>query len=90
MAVTRSANTIRMTADNDTVTGLLRVCSINYIAGTGTPTAALKVANTGGAVLWSANSATSDVYDVDLRLEDGVTYHLDLAGTGTEVILYVE
>lgn len=90
MAVTTSSNTIRITADNDTVTGVKRICSIGYIAGTGTPTAALKKTDTNGALLWSANSATSDVYDVDLRLEDGVTYHFDLAGTGTEVILYLE
>lgn len=90
MAVTTSSNTIRITADNDTITGVKRICGINYVAGTGTPTAALKVTDTNGAILWSSNAAASDVYDVDLRLENGVTYHFNLAGTGTEVILYLK
>ena len=90
MAVTTSSNTIRITADNDTITGTRRICGINYVAGTPTPSAQMKVTNTSGALLWSANSTSSDVYDVDIRLENGVTYHFDLAGTGTEVILYLE
>lgn len=90
MAVTRRANTIRITADNDTVTGPVRIKAINYVAGTGTPTAVMKETDTNGAVMWSANSATSDVYGVCVKLESGIVYHFDLAGTGTEVILYTE
>jgi hypothetical protein len=89
MAVTRALNTIRITADNDTITGVQRICGINYVAGTSSPSAQLKVTNTSGALLWSANSTTSDVYDVDLRLQADETYHIDMAGTGTEIILYL-
>lgn len=90
MAVTRALNTIRITADDDTVTGIGRICAINYIAGTASPSAQLKVTNTSGAILWSANSATSDVYSVELKCENSATYHVDMAGTGTEIILYLE
>lgn len=89
MAVTRQGNSIRITADNDTITGIFRIKSINYVAGTGTPTAQMKVTDTNGMLLWSANAATSDEYSVCMRLANG-TYHFDLAGTGTEVILHLE
>ena len=90
MAVTRTLNTIRITADNDTFTGVQNICAINYVAGAPTPSAQIKVTNTSGALLFSANAAASDVYDVDLRCQADETYHVDLAGTGTELILYVE
>lgn len=90
MAVTRTLNTVRITADNDTFTGVQKVCAINYVAGTPTPSAQIKVTNTSGALLFSANDTISNVYDVDLRLQANETYHVDLAGTGTEIILYVE
>ncbi len=90
MAVTRTLNTIRITADNDTFTGVQNICAINYVAGTPTPSAQIKVTNTSGALLFSANAAASDVYDVDLRCQSDEVYHVDLAGTGTELILYVE
>ena len=90
MGVTKTLNVVRITADNDTVTGPLRICSINYIAGTGTPTAAMKLTDTSGQTLWYANAASSDVYDVDIRVPSNNTIHFDLAGTGTEVLLYLE
>lgn len=90
MAVTRKANTVRITADNDTFTGVQRICAINYVAGTTTPSASIKETDTNGQLLFSVNAASSDVYCASLRLEPGVTYHVDLAGTGTEIILYLE
>lgn len=90
MAVTRSLNVIRITADNDTIAGPLNICAINYVAGTSTPSAQLRITNGSGMLLWSANDTVSNVYDVDIRASSADTLHVDIAGTGTEVILYVE
>ena len=90
MAVTKTLNVIRITADNDTVTGPLNICSINYVAGTSTPSAQIRLTNESGMLLWSANATTSDVYDVDIKATSADTLHIDIAGTGTEVILYLE
>lgn len=90
MAVTRTLNTVRITADNDTFTGVQKICAINYVAGTTSPSAQIKVTNTSGALLFSANDTVSQVYDVDLRCQADEIYHVDLAGTGTELILYTE
>ena len=90
MAVTRTLNVVRITADNDTVAGPLNICSINYVAGTPTPSASIRLTNGSGQQLWGANAAASDVYVAEIRVPQGDTIHIDLAGTGTEVILYLE
>ena len=90
MAVTRTLNTIRITADNDTVTGPANICAIGYVAGTVSPTASMKMTSTSGAQLWAANATISDVYVAKIRAINGDILFFDLAGTGTEVILYLE
>lgn len=90
MAVTRTLNVVRITADNDTVAGPLNICGINYVAAASGASAQMKLTDTSGQLLWAANTLTHDVYDVDIRIPSNNTIHFDLAGTGTEVILYLE
>jgi hypothetical protein len=87
MAVTRAANVIRVAADNDTVSGPLKICGIKYKAGTSS-SAQMKVTDTSGMILWEA-TGDSDLYD-DVYLNiDGITLFFDIAG-GAIVYLYVE
>jgi hypothetical protein len=88
MAVTRKTNTTRITANGDTFSGVGNIVAINYVAGTASPSAQLRVTNGSGDLLFSANLATSSVSYMPLRLEANEVYYVALVGTGTELILY--
>lgn len=86
-AYTKQENVIRIDADNDTLTGAFYVEKIVYIPGSGSPTVAIKKTNTSGMTLWECSGATALYVDACIRLK-GVT-HIDLAGTGTVLYLYL-
>jgi hypothetical protein len=88
MAVTRAGSVIKVTADNDTVSGPIKVCGIKYIAGTGSPSASIKAGSTSGNSLWETAATTEVFEEVEFYIND--TLHFDLAGTGTAVYLYLE
>lgn len=88
MAVTRAGSVIKVAADNDTVPGPIKVCGIKYIAGSGSPSAAIKDTDTNGNSYWETASASSLFEEVEFHTN--ATLHFDLAGTGTIVYLYTE
>lgn len=87
MAVTRQENVIRITADNDTITGTYIVDSVVYIPGSGSPTVAIKETDTNGKTLWEAAGAAAIYAQNPIRLKG--TTHIDMAGTGTVLYLYL-
>ena len=94
MAVTRNANVIRMTADNDTISlGVsgINIAGVRLIAGADAATAVLKVTDTNGMVLVSLKAAasTTDEHSIPFRCQAS-TLHLDLTGTSPEVFIYLE
>lgn len=89
MAVVRKENVIVISADNDTVTDSIKVCGILYIPGSGSPAIAIKAdASAAGQTLWECSGATRIFDEVELNLSGGA--HIDLAGTGTLLYLYLE
>lgn len=88
MAVTRQENVIRITADNDTITGTFYVNSIVYIPGSGTPSISIKETDTNGDALWECSGASAIYAQNPIRLKG--TTHIDLAGTGTILYLYLD
>jgi hypothetical protein len=93
MAVTQKNNRILVTADNDTFTGPLCIECIRIIAGTTSPSVQLKETNTSGAVLWESGTLSDNAVQEsvpELRIDAGQTVHVDLAGTGTKLYIYVE
>ena len=94
MAVTRVNNRILVTADNDTITNFSGcIENIVVIAGTTSPSIQIKDTDTNGALLWESgtmadNSRLND--QIGLRVWQGQTLHIDLAGTGTKLYLYHE
>ena len=88
MAVTRALNVIRITADNDTVAGNINICGIKFIAGTGSPSAAIKADDSSGMTVWETASTTALYEEVEISVKQGI--HIDLAGTGSVLYLYTE
>lgn len=89
MAVTRKENVIVVAADDDTVDGPLSICGIKYKAGTGTPSIAIKAdKSSSGLTLWETASSSDVFEDVELEIKGGI--HVDLAGTGTLLYLYLK
>lgn len=88
MAVTTNQNVIRIAADNDTITGTWNICSIVYMPGSGTPTAAIKQTDTNGFIYWETAATARHNDQLELRLSG--TTHFDLGGTGTVLYLYTE
>jgi hypothetical protein len=88
MAVTRAGSVVVVAADNDTVPGPITVCGIKYIAGTGSPSVAIKAGSTSGVVLWEEDGTVDLFQQVEFR-EQG-TIHVDMAGTGTILYLYTK
>lgn len=91
MAVTRAANVIKMTADNDSVAGPLRITGIKCVetSGSAGATVLLKKGSTGGVVVYEARVAQSADNWADVFLNvpaDGLW--LDITGAAT-VYLYV-
>jgi hypothetical protein len=83
-AATRSQNVIRVTDDNDTLTGIFRVKGILYKPGT---SAAIKKTDTNGMIHWETASTAEIYHDVCIRLTG--TTHFDLAGSAV-LYLYLE
>lgn len=91
MAVTTQNNVIRISADNDTLTGIYNICSIVYKAGTTSPSVQIKKDDTSGMVLWESGTTADNARlweQVEIRLTE--TTHFDIAGTGTVIYLYLE
>ena len=92
MAVTRVNNRILVTADNDTITNFSGcIENIVVIAGTTTPSIQIKDTDTSGAVLWESGTMADNARlndQVDLRIRNDQTLHIDLAGAGTKLYLY--
>lgn len=88
MAVTRAGSVIKVAADNDVVSGPIKVCGIKYIAGTGSPSIQIKDTDTNGVVLWETSSSTSLFEQVEFRSISQL--HVDLAGTGTLLYIYTK
>lgn len=86
MAVTYAENVIKITADNDTITGTHYIDSIVYIPGSGSPSVQMKVTDTNGMILWEASGASAVYGQSPIRLKG--TTHFDMAGTGTALYLY--
>lgn len=89
MSVSRKGTIIRVDADNDTITGVFRIGGILYVPAGTTPSAQLKDTNTSGMILWESSGSTRTWEDVEIYLPNG-TYHVDLAGVGTAIYLYLE
>lgn len=88
MAVTRKENVIRIDADNDTIAGPLKICGILYIAGS-TPSATIRADQSdAGMILWQTTSTADRFDEVEINLQAGA--HIDLAGTGTVLYLYLK
>lgn len=87
MAVTRQENVIRITADDDTITGTYIVDSVVYIPGASSQSAQIKETDTNGKTLWEAAGATAVYAQNPIRLKG--TTHFDLAGSGTTLYLYL-
>lgn len=90
MAVTRALNVVKITADNDTIAGPLEIESVVYFPGTGSPDTQIKLTDTNGMILWNAHLSTSRLQEnVEIKVLAGDTLHIDMAGTGTVLYLYL-
>jgi hypothetical protein len=87
MAVTRAGSVIKITADNDTVPGPIKVCGIKYIAGT-TSSFTIKADSSSGNDLYFVDGAADAFEEVHFRHSG--TLHIDMAGTGGELYLYTK
>lgn len=89
MAVVRKQNVIIVSADNDVILDSIKVCGILYIPGSGSPSIAIKAdASASGQTLWECSGANRLFEEVEINLASGA--HIDLAGTGTLLYLYLE
>lgn len=90
MAVTKSMNVIKMTADNDTHTGSAKIRGIRTIAGGAGGLTAIKSTNTSGFVLYqTTQSASAETFEeVRINVGSGETIHLDTVDA--TVWLYLE
>lgn len=85
MAVVRKETVIRISADNDTVDGILNICGIKYMPGT---SASIKAdASSSGAVLWETALTTEFFENVEMRVQNGIW--VDIAG-GAVIYLYLK
>jgi hypothetical protein len=87
MAVTRAGSVIKVTADNDTIPGPIKVCGIKYIAGT-TSSFTLKAGSTSGNELYFVDG-DADVFE-EVHFRESGTVHVDMAGTGGELYIYTK
>lgn len=91
MANSKAENVIRIDTDNSTFAGPLKICGIKWIAEGTTPTASIKAdTSASGVVLWeSAVAADTEIFEnVEIEVRSGI--HVDLAGTGSVLYLYLE
>ena len=85
MAVTRNGNVILLTADNDTVDGILEIVGIKYMPGT---SASIKAdASSSGAVLWETALTAEAFQEVSINVKNGIW--VDMAGAGAKIYLYL-
>jgi len=92
MSTVRTKNVIKLSADNDTISGPVDIEAILFIAGTTSPSAQLKITDTNGAILWESGVAADNARlqdNVGIRIQENETLHCDMAGTGTRVYLYL-
>lgn len=87
MAVTRAGSVIKVTADNDTIQGPIKVCGIKYIAGSGS-SFTLKAGNTSGNELYFVDGS-ADVFE-DVQFKEAELIWVDMAGTGGELYIYTK
>lgn len=94
MAVTRQGNVIKLTADNDTVAGPLRVERIRVLGGGTTPAVLLKQTDTNGFIYFEtgtlANDAIVDYNETCFRVPYGETLHCDMTGSNSTVYIYIK
>lgn len=93
MAVTRAGTAIRVTADNDKIAGIVRVKSILYVPGASGQSAVVRVNSNAsdGPIAWQTAGGTAnraELFEACFVVVEGL--HIDLAGSGTEIIIYTE
>jgi hypothetical protein len=90
MANAEKKNVIRIDTDNYTRNGPFKIESMVYVPGSGSPDANIKLTDTNGTILWSAGLASSRVEGYnEIRFDADDVMHVDLAGTGTILYLYL-
>ncbi len=87
MAVTKAGSVIKVTADNDTIQGPIKVCGIKYIAGSSS-SFTIKAATTSGNEHYFVDGA-NDVFEQVQFRESGLLW-IDMAGTGGELYIYTK
>jgi len=88
MAVTSVGNVYKVTANGDTLPGIVSIVAVKYVPGTGTPTASIAGNNEAGSgiTVWSTASTAELCDRIQARCPEGVT--VSMAGTGTVVYIY--
>jgi hypothetical protein len=90
MAVTRTLNVIKATADADTIAGAGVICGIKVVGGAGGMTVNLKKTNTSGTIAYTCTVGNSSEKFEEVRLVcDGTLYVNVSAGSGT-IYLYLK
>ena len=87
MAVTRAGSVIKITADNDTIVGQIKVCGIKYVAGSSS-SFTIKAEDTSGNQLYFVDGA-ADIFE-QVHFKHSGTLHIDMAGSAGELYIYTK
>jgi len=94
MAVTRAKNVIRVSADNDTITGLSGIIEhVSLNAAGDTATAHIHIGSDSGMILWSSGIVTAgnkSSSEIGLRVDIDDTLHINITGTAPALYLYLK
>lgn len=66
----------------------LRICSVRYIAGTGTPSVIIRKGSSSGTTIYECADTTSSTQQLEWFVPGQI--HVTIAGTGTKIYLYTD
>jgi hypothetical protein len=87
MAVTRAGSVIKITADNDTITGPIKVCGIKYVAGSSS-SFTIRAGSTSGNDIYFVDGA-NDIFE-QVHFRESGSLWIDMGGTGGELYIYTK